>query len=317
MTAAGAAARAACAVAPAVGVAHAACATARPAVGVAHATGWQASLALTYALRNGRTTLVEQIHDGPLVVQKPLYPDGDGRCETIVLHPPGGIAGGDRLSIAVGAGSGCELLLTTPGATRWYKANGRCAEQVVTIRARAGSVVEWLPLETIVFDRADARSSLVVDLEGDACVAGWEVTVFGRAAMGERFGSGCFRQALDVRRDGKLLWAERGEVGGADPLFASPVGFAGCSVSGLLWLAGAPAFDARAADGGVDAPGALLRPTAEGIRVGITRLENCIVLARALGNSSEAVKQALARIWAQWRPHYARRALAAPRLWAT
>jgi urease accessory protein len=206
--------------------------------------------------------------------------------------------------------------LTTPGATRWYKANGRRAAQVVTIRARAGSVVEWLPLETIVFDRADARSSLVVDLEGDACVAGWEVTVFGRAAMGERFVAGCFRQALDVRRDGRLLWAERGEVGGADALFASPVGFAGHSVSGLLWLAGAPAFDVRALDGAVAAPGALPLTGAHGTRVGITRLDD-VVLARALGNSSEAVKQSLTRIWSQWRPYYARRALASPRLWAT
>jgi len=82
---------------------------------------WRASLALGYELRNGRTTLVERRHDGPLVVQKPLYPDTTGRCETVIVHPPGGIAGGDALAIAVDAGAGSELLLTTPGATRWYK----------------------------------------------------------------------------------------------------------------------------------------------------------------------------------------------------
>jgi urease accessory protein len=284
-----------------------------PRTAPAAATGWNASLALAYARRDGRTTLVEQAHDGPLVVQKPLYPDGDGRCETIVLHPPGGIAGGDRLSIAVEAGTGCELLLTTPGATRWYKANGRRAAQAVTLRARAGAVIEWLPLETIVFDRADARSSLSVELVGDACAAGWEVVVYGRAAMGERFATGCFRQAIDVRRDGRLLWAERGEVTGADRLLDSPVGFAGCSVSGMLWVAGTREFDARETEG-EDAMGIA---AANGVQLGITRLPGGVVLARALGNSSEAVKQSLARIWGRWRPHYARRALSAPRLWAT
>jgi len=284
-----------------------------PRTAAAAATGWDASLTLTYARRSGRTTLVEQAHDGPLVVQKPLYPDGDGRCETIVLHPPGGIAGGDRLSIAVEVGAGCELLLTTPGATRWYKANGRRAAQAVTLRARAGAIVEWLPLETIVFDRADARSSLCVELEGDACAAGWEVVAYGRAAMGERFASGCFRQAIDVRRDGRLLWAERGELAGGDRLLDSPVGLAGCSVSGMLWVAGTREFDASEIGGDDATP----RADTNGIHLGITRLPGGIVLARALGNSSEAVKQSLARIWQRWRPHYARRALCVPRLWAT
>ena len=275
--------------------------------------GWNASLALVYASRNSRTTLVEQAHDGPLVVQKPLYPDGDARCETIVLHPPGGIAGGDRLSIDVDVGAGCELLLTTPGATRWYKANGRHAAQAITLRARAGAIVEWLPLETIVFDRADARSSLSVELEGDACAAGWEVVAYGRAAMGERFATGCFRQAIDVRRDGRLLRAERGELAGADRLLDSPVGLAGCSVSGMLWVAGTHEFDARETEGELAMP----VPAVNGVRLGITRLPGGVVLARALGSSSEAVKQSLARIWERWRPHYARRALSAPRLWAT
>jgi len=281
------------------------------------APGWNASLALAYARRNGRTTLVEQTHDGPLVVQKPLYPDGDGRCETIVLHPPGGIAGGDRLSIAVDVGAGCELLLTTPGATRWYKANGRRAAQAVTLRVQANAIAEWLPLETIVFDRADARSSLSIELHGDACAAGWEVVAYGRAAMGERFATGCFRQAIDVRRDGRLLWAERGEIRGADPLLDSPVGLAGCPVAGLLWCAATREFDPRADSASEAAHASLARADADSVRLGITRLPGGIVLARALGNSTEAVKQSLARTWERWRPHYARRALCAPRLWAT
>src|SRR5438067_12658851 len=107
------------------------------------ADDWHASLSLGFAYTNGRTTLVDNRHDGPLVVQKPLYPDGDARCETVIVHPPGGIAGGDRLSIGVEAGPGTEILLTTPGATRWYKSNGRLASQRVHVVARANAIVEW------------------------------------------------------------------------------------------------------------------------------------------------------------------------------
>ena len=272
------------------------------------AAHWDASLTLGFAVRHGRTALVDNRHAGPLVVQKPLYPDGDGRCETVILHPPGGIAGGDRLAIDIAAAPGSHVLLTTPGATRWYKSNGTLASQRVRIAAREGSIVEWMPLETIVFDRADALSAIDIDLQGDARACGWEVVAFGRSASGERFAHGRFRQRIEVRRDGRLAWADYGDVRGGEPLFDSPIGFAGHRVSGLLWCAGDSAGELT--DASETAP-------ADGLATGVTTLSDGIMLARCLGPSTEPVKAWLQRIWASWRVRQAGCATRVPRIWAT
>jgi urease accessory protein len=274
--------------------------------GTATGTVWHASLSLRYALRNGRTVLVENRHAGPLVVQKALYPEDDAHCQTVIVHPPGGIAGGDRLAIDIDAGHGTQLLLTTPGATRWYKSTGKLASQRVRITAGDDATVEWMPLETIVFDRADALSTLEVDVAAGGRAAGWEVVAFGRSAAGERFSNGRFRQRIEIRRQGRLLWAEYGDVAGADPLFASPIGYSAHVVSGLLW--------ACAADTELPAAAADLT---DRVTTGVTRLPDGIMLARCLGRSTEEVKARLQRIWEQWRPLYAGRPARAPRLWAT
>ena len=274
--------------------------------------GWDAALALAYERRGPRTVLARNLHTGPLVVQKPLYPEGGALCHTVILHPPGGIAGGDRLAVDVDAGPGTEVLLTTPGATKWYKANSRTAAQTTHLRVGANAIVEWLPLETIVFDGADARTALSVDIDGPGQVAGWEIVAFGRGAAGERFTRGRFRQALEIRRAGVLLWAEYGEVGGGDDLLQSAAGYAGRSVSGTLWVCGGSVGDAVLA-----ACRDAARELPARARAGVTCLPSGITLARCLCDSTEQARGYLSRVWALLRPLYAGRAAAAPRLWAT
>src|SRR5688572_4564324 len=123
---------------------------------------WRARLALRFARRGDRTVLVSREHEGPLVVQKTFHPEGDRCCHAVVVHPPGGIAGGDALTIAVRAEEGAHALLTTPGATKWYRSAGPWAASHVDIDASAGSIVEWLPQEAIVFDGALADRKSVV-----------------------------------------------------------------------------------------------------------------------------------------------------------
>src|SRR5207244_7905018 len=121
------------------------------------AASWKASLSLSFARDENRSVLARRSHEGPLVVQKPLYPEGDAVCHAIVVHPPGGIAGGDELALDIRAAADAHALLTTPGASKWYRSAGPWARQHVRIEAAAGSIVEWLPQETILFDAALAQ----------------------------------------------------------------------------------------------------------------------------------------------------------------
>src|SRR4051812_20873028 len=136
--------------------------------GVVETSGWHACLSLDYERRGARTVLVRNRHAGPLVVQKSLYPEGDAPCQNVIVHPPGGIAGGDSLHIAITAGSATSLQLVTPGATKWYRTTGAPASQRVDIAIDTDAAVEWLPHESVVFDGARARISTRVDLASGA-----------------------------------------------------------------------------------------------------------------------------------------------------
>lgn len=270
------------------------------------ASSWKARLALGFTFRDGKTIISRRNHDGPLVVQKPLYPEGDAVCHAIVVHPPGGIAGGDELTLEVSAGEGAAALLTTPGAAKWYRSAGPRARQ--SLAFDVGGVLEWLPQETIVFDGARAELECDVDLGAEAAFAGWDIVCLGRAGSGERFARGSYRFATRVRRDGKLLWMERGRIDGGGRLLASPAGLAGKHVFGTLF-ASFPNLERELLDTMSNE-----RPL-EGDG-GVTLLPG-IVLARYLGDSGEAARRYFSALWRILRPALAGRAAIEPRIWRT
>ena len=177
---------------------------------------WKASLSLGFSFEHRKTTLSSKVHDGPLVVQKPLYPEGSEVCHAIVVHPPGGIAGGDELSLNARTGENACALLTTPGAAKWYRSAGPWARQRVAFDVHGA--LEWLPQETIVFDGALADSAYHVDLGARAGFIGWDIVCLGRTGSGEKFSRGIFRSSVQVRREGRLLWKERGRIDGGGRL---------------------------------------------------------------------------------------------------
>jgi len=268
---------------------------------------WRAELALRYELRDGRTVLTQRRHEGPLVVQKPLYPEGDAVCHTIVVHPPGGIAGGDELHVHAHAGPSAHVLLTTPAAGKWYRSTGPWAQQRVVLKVESAARVEWLPQETILFDRARADIETHVDLAPDAIFIGWDTLCLGRAGSGERYMDGECRLHTRVTRAGKLLWFERALIAAGGLFCNSPIGLDGRTVCGTLLAVGP------------NVGGIMSACRAERAAVGATGVTQVpgLLVARYLGDSSEAARTYFQRLWKHIRPALTGRAAHEPRIWKT
>jgi urease accessory protein len=273
-----------------------------------HLRSWCAELALDYERRGARTVLAARRHDGPLVVQKPFYPEGDAVCHSIVVHPPAGIAGGDELSVAARARPGACALLTTPGAGKWYRSGGSWARQSLAFEVAADACLEWLPQETIVFDGALADLKTDVRLGAKATYIGWEVLCLGRTGSGERYASGECRLQTRIGRGDRPLWFESGRIEAGGALIASPAGLGGRTVCGTL-LAAAPEIATSLLDAcRCDKP-------ASG-EAAVTRLPGLLV-ARYLGDSSEDAKRYFIRLWRRLRPALTGREAIEPRIWRT
>jgi urease accessory protein len=270
---------------------------------------WHARLALDYRPQDGRS-VVASSHAGPLRVLKPLYPEDAATCQSIIVHPPGGIAGGDALTIDVLVRSSAQAQITTPGAAKWYKANRRIATQDITLRV--DGALEWLPQEAIVFDEAQVRSTLTLRVTSTARVIGWDIVALGRTAAGEAFRSGSFRQTIrlvEATADGdRLHWIERMRLDGDDPLLESPIGLAGAPVFGCLWAWG-PAWSENAVEA--------LRAAMPADAPPVTVLAPQLLVARTCGATTQHVRGGMMQLWQALRPLVLARAAVAPRIWAT
>jgi urease accessory protein len=283
--------------------AAAACAALSPA-----AEGWNARLHLEFERAGARTVLAARSHLGPLRVQKALYPEGPGVCQAIIVHPPGGIVGGDTLAIDIDAGAGAHAQLTTPGASKWYRSASVPANAVTTLRAGPRALLEWLPQESILFDGARASIALRVELASDARFFGWEVICLGRTAANERFVRGSLRQSFDLLRDGAPAFSERAAINGGDRALQSGAILNGAPVFGTLVAAGATIPD--------DLVAACRAVTCASGDGATTRLPGVLV-ARYRGDSASAARAYFANLWRLLRPSLAGRDAVMPRIFAT
>ena len=272
---------------------------------------WPAELALEFTRREARTLLRGVRHRGPLRVQKALYPEGEAVCQAIVLHPPSGIVGGDQLQIGARLGPGAHAQLTTPGAGKWYRSAGLPATQAIDFDVGSDATLEWLPQETIVFDGARAAMSNRVTLAADGRYFGWDLLCLGRRAAGERFTSGGLTLHTRLERCGAPLWIERGRIMGDDPLLASAAGWAGASVCGTLLATLASGADAAPL---LDSCRAIA--PADGALHGISALP-ALLVARYLGDNSEAARLWFVALWQLLRPALLDRPALPPRIWST
>ncbi|MBX9912608.1 MAG: urease accessory protein UreD [Pseudomonadaceae bacterium] len=270
---------------------------------------WHAELELGYGRFGASTRPTLRRHLGPLRVQKHLYGDGPEVCQHIIVHPPGGIAGGDRLDIDVQVGVDAWAQLTSPGAAKWYRASGPAYQQL-KLRVEAGATLEWLPQESIVYCGAQAELNTQIELIGDARLCYWDIVALGRPASGECFASGHFQAHLDIRRDGQLLWHERQRILGNDGLLDSPIGLAGQPVFATLLITGEISAEL------LERCRALPAVSCGQVRGDLTQLPG-LAVARCLAGEALHARAWLIDLWRLLRPELLGRDAVPPRIWST
>ncbi len=273
--------------------------------------GWIGRHELEIGRVGGRSALERRSHVGPLYVQRPFYPEGPELVHLYVLHPPGGVVGGDRLDVSVRIGHGASALLTTPAAQKWYRSAGPTSRLSTTLSGAAGATLEWLPSENIAFDAARARQSTRLELAPGAAAMAWEISCWGRPASGIRFDHGEVSLGFEIFRGAEPLLIERARVAGGSDVLREAWGYASRPVAGVLYAV-------------PPEPTALpeltkvLRelPAEAAVSCSVTALEELLVV-RALGDSTEAVRRVLIRAWTTLRPNVIGRPATLPRIWST
>lgn len=260
---------------------------------------WHARLTLNYRLQ-GQRTVLQHAHDGPLRIFKSLYPEGNAVCHNVIVHPPGGLVGGDRLDIRVQAEAGSHALISTPGATRFYATDEQPAVQQVHLDLAAGARLEWLPLETIAYPGCEARNHWTATLAPGAELLAWDVSALGLPTAGEPFTRGRLHQRMAIPG----LWLEEAHIDARDTrLLESPLGLGGHRCMGTLLLAaGAPWGRDRQARL-LEAARAAVEALPPGpVRAGVTCPNPQMLVLRAVAPLVEPLMAALQAAWAALRP---------------
>lgn len=272
--------------------------------------GWQASLKLRFEGRANKTVLAENSHHGPLRVQRTFYPE-DTVCHAYILHPPGGVVGGDELQIDVGVTHGGHALVTTPGATKFYRSPKKTAFQRQRLRVEGG-ILEWFPQDNIVFPGGRAQLNTEIHLDSEATFIGWEILCLGLPSKKEEFDSGELNSRLSISRNGSPLFLDNLKVTGKHDIH-SVIGLRGYSVTATMLVTGFLQTGENREK--IDNFRGLLQNNTECL-TGITTMGELMV-ARYLGHSTFEARDIFQRLWEKLRPEIMGRKACPPRIWNT
>ncbi|MBD8049179.1 urease accessory protein UreD [Limnohabitans radicicola] len=272
---------------------------------------WHASLRLDYTLESERSVARYQ-HQGPLRILQSLYPEGDAVCHNVLVHPPGGLVGGDTLDMRITVGQGAHGLVTTPGATRFYRSTTGLAKQQVHAQVAEGARLEWLPLEAIAYNACDALNRATFELAPGAEMMTWDITALGLPAADLPFEQGTFRQHMEIPG----VWLERGSIHASDArLMNSPLGLAGQRCMATLAFAAGSAIAAERSERALACARELLDASPLRLTAGATSPHPQVIVLRVLAPVTEPALQLLRLVWAAWRQEMWGLLGTVPRLW--
>lgn len=274
--------------------------------------GWHASLDLNYTLESERC-VARHRHEGPLRILQSLYPEGHRICHNVLVHPPSGLVGGDTLDIRIQVGSGAHGLVTTPGATRFYRSEGLTATQRVHARLQEHARLEWLPLEGLAYNGCMALNQAVFELSPHAQLMAWDVTALGLPLAQQAFLSGRFEQHLEVQG----LWLDRGCLDAQDQrLLNSPLGLDGHRCLATLVLASGSPLGTATKQQLMQSTQERLSAHALRTSAGATSPHPQVLVLRVLSPLVEPAMDLLRRAWSDWRQVLWGLPGTAPRTWA-
>ena len=189
------------------------------------------------------TTVLGRLHQqGAARILLPRV-HGGGAAEAVLINTAGGLTGGDRLQWEVALDAATAATVTTQACEKIYRALGAEPARVeTTLRVGPGATLAWLPQETILFDGGALRRSLTVELAGDARLLALEAVIFGRRAMGERVRRASLLDDWTVRREGRLIFADRLRLAGpvAELLARPAIAAGGGAVATIALFADEP-----------------------------------------------------------------------------
>ena len=274
---------------------------------------WHAQLDLDYRMEAGRC-VARHAHTGPLRILQSLYPEGGSICHNVLVHPPGGLVGGDTLDTGIHVAPGAHGLVTTPGASRFYRSDGELALQRTAITLDADARMEWLPLEAICYSGCLAENRLTLTLAPGAELLGWDVTALGLPAAGKPFDAGQFCQHIEVPG----VWLERAHIKALDTrLMNSPLGLAGHRCMGTLFFVAGSKLARHRRQEALDKAREVIETHPLRATAGATSPDGQVVVVRVLAPVVEPAMALLRQVWLAWRHHFWQQTACSPRIWST
>lgn len=284
---------------------------------------WLAKLSLTFGHDAYGTSLKKTSRKGPLSVQKAFYPEGQECAHIYLLHPPAGIVSGDELHVDITIEEQGHVLVTTPGANRFYRARedltiGKTKQtQITTLKLNDKAIAENFPQETIVYEGADGFNTVDLYMQANSVYLGWDITCLGLPSSGEYFDQGKYTQLNRLYCDDKLIYHDRIEISPENNLLHHIAGLASKPVFGtFLIYAPSQLNELKQRKQIIEALRDIIAVEHAQELISITDIRGLFVI-RYLGTQAHECKNLFIKLWQHLRPLIIEASAIEPRIWHT